>query len=219
MVSPQVGALGTRVCCSSVRPRESWDPAGLSGAGMQSLGSEGRGSHRPAGTPTPPGPRHQPPRSRAGTKAAMNLRPWDSVCAPLGRGGGLLTVSASPWDSHASEVSSEPHTVPGGTGEEHDLRPVTPPPAWSSQSWTDLVEGHTVTTRRPRSSLRSPVSAKDTEISCLWYVISGGAPNQGVSCSHLAGNIHHLLEPSEANIHHAQLFWGLPERKAAPRAN
>lgn len=41
------------------------------------------------------------------------------------------------------------------------------------------MEGHTVTTRRPRSSLRSRVPTKDTKSSCLWYVISGGLRAKG----------------------------------------
>lgn len=41
----------------------------------------------------------------------------------------------------------------------------------------------------------------------------GSMPRGGVSCSNLAVGTHHLPEPSEANIHDAQLFWGLPEWK------
>lgn len=42
---------------------------------------------------------------------------------------------------------------------------------------------------------------------------SRGALCQGVSCSNLAVSTHYLPEPSEANIHNAQLFWWLLERK------
>lgn len=135
------------------------------------------------------GPATSPQEAELGPKQ-LRLCGHGMVCAPRWGGeGGLLTVSASRWDSHVPEESSEPHRVPEGTGEERDLRPVTPPPAWSAQSCTDPVEGHTVTTRRPRSSLRSRVPTKDTKSSCLWYVISGGLRAKG-SAAHTRQGTH-----------------------------
>lgn len=76
----------------------------------------------------PPGP--QPCLGPATSPQEAELGPKQLRCVrPAGAGGGgLLTVSASPWDSHTPEESSEPHMVPEGTGKERDLRPVTPPP-------------------------------------------------------------------------------------------
>lgn len=49
--------------------------------------------------------------------------------------------------------------------------------------------------------------------SVILSTVARGALCQGVSCSNLAVSTHHLPEPSEANIHNAQLFWWLLEWK------
>ena len=91
---------------------------------------------------------------------------------------------------------------------------------WLLWSWTDLVGGLLwCCSEITASPVVTSGHQGHRELMSLVSVISGGAQSQGVSCSNLAVNAHHLLEPSEANIHNAQLFWWLPERKAPPRAN